>query len=62
MSLREMMRLLVARYGRDEDRVCREYAAAEKRGDEERKSDRYGLVAEDYARALWRDGVRKRWF
>jgi len=55
------MRLLVNRHGMNEERVVREYAAAEERGDVVRKSNTWGYNAERYARALWRDGVQKGW-
>jgi hypothetical protein len=61
MQQREMMRTLVARFGRNEDRVCREYALAEERGDVERQSNEHRLSSDEYARALWRDGIRKGW-
>jgi hypothetical protein len=44
------------------DRVCREYALAEKRGDAPRRRNNSGLSPEEYARALWRDGKRRDWF
>lgn len=56
-----MMRRLVTRFGRDEDKVVEEYAAAEQRGEVERKSNDYATPPEHYARALWNDGVRKGW-
>ncbi len=59
---REYMRELVRRYGLDRERVIREYASAEEKGEVGRKSNRYNLTAEQYARALWNDGVRKDWF
>lgn len=55
------MRELVRRFGHDEERVVREYAAAEARGEVERKSNSYRLTAEQYARALWNDAVKKGW-
>jgi hypothetical protein len=58
---REYMTKLVEHYGMDEERVIREYASAEERGDVERKSNTHGWTAKQYARALWRDGVRKGW-
>lgn len=58
---REYMAKLVERYGMDEERVVREYASAEERGEVERKSNTHGWTANQYARALWRDGVRKGW-
>ena len=58
---REFMCGLVAEFGMNEDRVVQEYAAAEQNGDVNRKSNEYGTPPEAYARALWRDGVRKGW-
>ena len=48
-------------YGDDMDRVTREYAAAEERGEVLRKSNSHGYGPLKYALALWRDGVRKGW-
>jgi hypothetical protein len=58
---REYMLKLVERYGMDEERVVREYASAEERGEVERRSNTRGYTAKQYARALWLDGVRKGW-
>ena len=55
------MRDLVGRFGADEERVVRAYAEAEQRGEVERSRNTYHLTAEQYARALWRDAVRKGW-
>jgi hypothetical protein len=60
-SQREVMQRLVSKYGRQEDIVCREYAKAEERGEVSRRRNKYGLSAEGYARALWRDGHAKGW-
>jgi hypothetical protein len=59
MSQREMMRRVYRQSGAAG--AVRAYAAAERRGDVARVSDRYDLPAEDYARALLRDGLRKGW-
>ena len=58
---REYMIKLIESYGLDEERVIRDYASAEARGDVERKSNTHGWTAKQYARALWRDGMRKGW-
>lgn len=58
---REYMLKLVDRYGIDEERIVREYASAEERGEVERRSNTRGYTAKQYARALWLDGVRKGW-
>ena len=60
-SQRDYMRELVKRFGADEERVIREYAEAEKRGDVERNRNAQNLTAEQYARALWNDSVKKGW-
>jgi hypothetical protein len=49
-------------YGADVDRVIKEYAAAEVRGEVRRISNQSGMTAESYARALYADGAKKGWF
>jgi hypothetical protein len=61
MTQRDMMRELIRRLGQDEEAIVREYAKAERAGRVDRKSDLHSLSAEDYARALWRDGLKKGW-
>lgn len=58
---RDVMRRIRARCKPDEERAIREYAAAEKRGEAERTSNSHAWSAEQYARALLRDGLRKGW-
>lgn len=58
---RDVMREVYARYGNDLERVIREYAAAERRGEAPRSSNTTGMKAEDYARALLNDGLKKGW-
>ena len=55
------MRTLVAKHGHDLKIVCREYALAESRGEVTRFRNKNGLKPEEYARDLYRDGVRKGW-
>ena len=55
------MRELVRCFGMNEERIVREYAAAEELGAVERKSNSHGITAEQYARALWNDAVKKGW-
>jgi hypothetical protein len=62
MTQRGLMRQLVSERGSDQESVCAAYANAEKCGDVVRRSNRYGLTPLDYARRLYRDGVRKGWF
>jgi hypothetical protein len=60
-SQRDVMRELVRRFGSDEDRVVRKYAAAEERGEVVRSLNERGSSALEYARRLWADGVKKGW-
>ncbi|MCR4340155.1 MAG: hypothetical protein NUW01_09770 [Gemmatimonadaceae bacterium] len=53
------MRKLIRQYRGDEAAIGREYAAAERRGEVARKSNDYGLTAEDYARRLLEDARKK---
>jgi hypothetical protein len=62
MGQKEMMCQLIAKYGYNEELICRAYAAAERRGGVPRNSHYYGMTPEEYARTLWRDGIRKGWF
>ncbi len=61
MKQRDMMRILVAKHGRNEDVVCTEYAMAEERGDVERRRNEHRVTGGDYAHALWGDGITKGW-
>jgi hypothetical protein len=60
-SQRDVLRSLVARFGMNEEKVIQEYAAAERRGEVKRESNKYEIGPERYARALWRDAKRKGW-
>jgi hypothetical protein len=60
-SQRDYMRELVRRFGVNAEHVVREYAAAEERGEVERRSNSHRITAEQYARALWNDAVKKGW-
>lgn len=60
-SQRNVLRDLVKRFGADKECVVREYAEAERRGEVRRKSNSHGLTPEQYARALWKDAVKKGW-
>ncbi len=61
MKQRDMMRVLATRHGSNENRIITGYARAERQGRVGRRSNRYDLTPERYARALWRDAVRKDW-
>jgi len=60
-SQRDKMRELYKQNAGDEQRTIAAYAAAERRGEVSRRSNDYGLNAEEYARRLLADGVRKGW-
>jgi hypothetical protein len=60
-SQRDVLRELVASFGMNEEKVIQEHAAAEKRSEAKRASNKHDLEPEAYARALWRDGIRKGW-
>jgi hypothetical protein len=58
---RAFMNDLVTRYGADEKTVCTLYALAERRGEILRRKNTHGITPEQYARALWKDGINKGW-
>lgn len=60
-SQRDVMSRIFIASGRDPERAVREYAAAERRGEVRRKSNKNSVSAEDYARALLADGEKKGW-
>jgi hypothetical protein len=55
------MRHLYQQFGGDEAKVVVAYAAAERRGEVDRRSNQRDLDAEDYARRLYADGMAKGW-
>jgi hypothetical protein len=61
MSQRDVMREVWRKYRPDEDAAVRAYARREDSGEVPRASNRYDLSAEQYARALLSDGLRKGW-
>jgi hypothetical protein len=58
---RETMRKIYLRWKGDSERVVREYAAAERAGQVQRKRNKSGYSPEEYARALLADGHKKGW-
>lgn len=58
---RDVMRRVWARWGPDEGRVVGAYAAEERAGVAPRRSNTRGESAEDYARRLLYDGIKKGW-
>lgn len=61
MTQRDYMRLLNRQKGGVEALIIEAYAIAERKGVVVRKSNKYNLSAESYARALFKDGIRKGW-
>lgn len=61
MMQREYMRTLYRKYGNNISRIIQEYATAEIEGKVVRFSNRGKLSAEQYAKALYKDGVRRGW-
>lgn len=61
MNQRDYMRTLFQMHGNNENLLVSGYAAAERRGIVHRKSNQFKLTPEQYARALYRDGIRKSW-
>lgn len=60
-SQRDVMRTIYAQCKGNEERAVRDYAAAERRGEAGRRSNKYSISPEAYARALLSDGIRKGW-
>ncbi len=62
MKQRDKMRELIERHGRDHQAIISAYAAAEKRGEVDRKSNSHSIDSLAYAAALYRDAMRKKWY
>jgi len=61
MNQRTYMRQLYKQYGNNESVLVTEYAKAEKNNIVPRKKNTYKISAEQYAKALYQDGIRKGW-
>lgn len=61
VSQRDYMRKLAIEFGGDRARVCAAYAQAERDGVVARNRNTHDRASEDYATALWEDGVAKGW-
>jgi hypothetical protein len=61
LSQREFMLRLIKLLGQNEGLVVRAYADAESRGAVRRKSNKNNMSAEEYAKALWKDGEKEGW-
>jgi len=60
-SQRDVMRDLWSVHGPDEERVVKAYAQAERDEEATRGSNTYNQTAEEYARRLLYDGLKKGW-
>lgn len=60
-SQRDCMRKLFVEFAGDKGRTCAAYAQAERNGIVIRNRNTRNMAPEDYAAALWEDGVKKGW-
>ena len=58
---RELMRELFAKHEGNQNKVCEEYAIADRNGLVPHKSNRNNVPPEKYAIALWYDGIKRGW-
>ncbi len=58
---RDHMRQLYKDFAGDEKKIVNAYAAAESTNVVVRISNKYKITAIDYAKALYKDGIRKGW-
>ncbi|MEQ1938048.1 hypothetical protein ABMA46_07330 [Mesorhizobium sp. CN5-321] len=61
ISQRDYMRELFVQFGSSRDKVCAAYAQAERDGIVSRNRNSNAMCPEDYAAALWEDGIHKGW-
>jgi hypothetical protein len=61
MKQRDKFRELFRRYGGDEEKIIEAYAVAEERLEVERSRNTHSLSARAYAKALYRDAIRRGW-
>ena len=61
MTQRDCMREIWSSVGHNEDEAIKEYVRCEENGTVDRKSNDSGLTAEQYAKALLKDGLKKGW-
>lgn len=61
ISQRDRMRELSVQFDGDREKVCAAYAQAERDGAVSRHRNTHNMAPEDYAAALWEDGVKKGW-
>ena len=60
-SQRGVMLRLYRQHRGNAELAVEAYAAAERRGQVHRRSNTHDVTAEAYARALYRDGIKKGW-
>jgi hypothetical protein len=53
--------MLYGQHAGDEEKIISAYASAEMRGEVVRQNNAHGLSPIQYARALYKDGLRKGW-
>lgn len=61
MTQRDKMRALVKLFGNNADRIYKEYADAERRGEVQRFRNIRNMSAVEYAKWLLKDGKNKNW-
>jgi hypothetical protein len=61
LAQRDYMRRLFIKFAGDKSNVCSAYAQAERDSAVSRHRNTRNMTPEDYAAALWQDGVRKGW-
>jgi len=61
MKQRDKLRELAVRHGSDRDSVVKAYAAAERSGEVQRKSNSHKITSLQYANALYNDALKKGW-
>jgi len=61
MSQRNFMRRLFVKHGKNEKAIVTAYANAERQSKVRRKRNANDLTPEQYAGALYQDGIKKGW-
>lgn len=61
MKQRDKLRELATQHGDNRDAIVKAYAAAECRGEVQRKSNSHKITALQYANALYNDALKKGW-
>lgn len=61
MKQRDKFRELFRRFGDDQEKIIKAYAVAEERFEVERSRNTHNLNSHAYAKALYRDAIRRGW-